>query len=138
MTRFLLAATALLVLAACSGRASTSNATVAPATRLTPTPQAASLGAAASQAFSVVLEGHGTAGYEWSLQEGYDTRIVRPRGAKRTGELAEGAAIGASSAEIFDFTAVAPGQATLIFVSRRPWEAPSPADETRRYTVTVR
>lgn len=128
---------ALAALIACRGPAG-AGASGAPSARLTPTPQAASLTAARDQTLSVVLEGHSTAGYEWLLQEGYDTRVVRQKGAKRLGELTPNGLVGASAAEIFDFVAVAPGQVTLIFVNRRSWEAPSASDETRRYTVTVR
>lgn len=111
---------------------------VTPAARMTPTPQAASLTVAREQTFSIVLEGLASAGYEWTLQEGYDTRVVRPKGEKRYGELAANPLPGSSASEIFEFQAVAAGQATLVFVNKRPWEAPSKDDQTRRFTLTVR
>lgn len=134
----LAALVALGALLACRAPGAATNAASTPTTRLTPTPQAASLSAARDQVVSVVLAGQATAGYEWSLQEGFDTRVVRQKGAKRVGELAPGSLVGVSAAEIFDFQAVAVGQATLVFVNKRPWEAASPSDETRRITVTVR
>lgn len=107
-----------------------------PGARMTPTPQAASIAAARDQAFTVVLEGHGSAGYEWSLEPGYDTRVVRPKGEKRYGELGANPMPGTSAAEIFEFQAVAAGQASLVFVLKRPWE--SAFEEKRQVTVTVR
>ncbi len=124
-------------LLACSGRATVNPGGATPVARMTPTPQAQALTATRDQTFTVVLEGLASAGYEWTLQEGYDTRVVRPKGEKRYGELANPLP-GSSATEIFEFQAVAAGQATLVFVNRRPWEAPSPDDQTRRYTVTVR
>lgn len=129
----------LCSLLACSGRVDANpGAGLKPAARMTPTPQAASLTATRDQGFTVVLEGLASAGYEWALQEGYDTRVVRPRGAKRYGELGANPLPGSSATEIFDFEALAAGQTTLIFVNKRPWEAPSREDETRRFSVTVR
>ena len=129
----------LPALAACRAPVTTAAGTApVPGARMTPTPQAASIAATRDQAFTVVLEGHGSAGYEWSLVEGYDTRIVRPKGEKRYGDLGANPLPGTSAPEIFEFQALASGQATLVFVNKRPWEAPGPTDEKRQITVTVR
>ena len=135
----LVALACLPALAACRGPVATSpNGAAVPGARMTPTPQAASIAATRDQSFTVVLEGHGSAGYEWSLAEGYDTRVVRPKGEKRYGDLGANPLPGTSASEIFEFQAVAAGQATLVFVNKRPWEAPGPTDEKRQITVTVR
>lgn len=137
-------ATWLLVgatLAGCSGRAVVTQ----PAGNETPvtnqptavTPQSQTFSVSRGQTITIGLTSAGGGGYEWHLDEGFDTRVVRLK-SKRAGELPANAPLGKFADEIFEFEGVAAGQATLSFSQYRSWEGPSRAVESRRYPVTVK
>ena len=128
---------AAALLTACRGPVSVPGNPGTPVAAVTPTPQAASLTPARDQSFSVVLEGHAAGGYEWVLQEGYDTRVVKLKG-KRIGELPAQPMPGVSASEIFDFQALSAGQTTLTYALIRSWEGAKADSELRKFTVTVR
>lgn len=87
--------------------------------------------------FSVVLEGHGTAGYEWTLMDDYDRGVVA-LSTKSLDALPANAPIGASANEIFVFSTVGPGSTVLNFQDLRPWEAtPSTQPFGASFSVTV-
>lgn len=89
------------------------------------------------QAFSVALPGHGTEGYEWHLDTGFNAAMLTTSGTSRLGSLPTGAPLGQSAPEIFDFTANGSGQTTLHFSLYRPWEGADKASDGRAFTVTV-
>jgi predicted secreted protein len=101
------------------------------------TPQSQTFSISRGQTITIGLTSAGAGGYEWHLDEGFDTRVVRLK-SKRAGELPANAPLGKFADEIFEFEGVAAGQATLSFSQYRSWEGPSRAVETRRYPVTIK
>ncbi len=84
----------------------------------------------------VILDANVTTGFQWQLagdvapqlaQVG--TRVYVSRGDPR--------ATGAGGINVFRFRGEQPGQATLQFEYRRPWETGVPAAKSVRYPVTV-
>jgi predicted secreted protein len=85
------------------------------------------------EVFEIPLQATPTAGFRWELSfpteaadlvdfVGTEWRQVQP------------GLIGGSAAQIFRFNAMAPGELTLVFEYRRPWEV----SETKRRAVHVR
>ena len=101
------------------------------------TPQNQTFSLSRGQTFTIGLPSAGGGGYEWHLEETYDTRVVRLNDQRR-GELPANSPLGKFADEIFDFEGLAPGQTTVVFSQYRAWEGPERAIETRRFPVTVR
>lgn len=84
----------------------------------------------------VVLDANASTGFQWQLAGAMPpqlspigTGIYVAKGDPRT--------IGAGGMNVFRFRGEQPGQATLTFEYRRPWEPGVPAAKTVRYPVTV-
>jgi inhibitor of cysteine peptidase len=83
----------------------------------------------------VILEGNPTTGYVWSLESGDDAVLPLQ------GDYAftpDSTLAGAGGKLTFTFVASSPGQATLVFAYRRPWEPRDPKAETFTVTVNVK
>lgn len=84
----------------------------------------------------VILDANASTGFQWQLVgdaapqlAAVGTRVYVSRGDPR--------AMGAGGINVFRFRGEQPGEATLQFEYRRPWETGVPAAKTIRYPVTV-
>ena len=84
----------------------------------------------------VILDANASTGFQWQLAgdaapqlAAIGTRVYVSRGDPR--------AMGTGGINVFRFRGEQPGQATLQFEYRRPWESGVPAAKTVRYPVTV-
>ena len=84
----------------------------------------------------MILDANASTGFQWQLAgdaspqlAAIGTRIYVSRGDPR--------AMGAGGINVFRFRGEQPGEATLQFEYRRPWETGVPAAKTIRYPVTV-
>jgi predicted secreted protein len=85
---------------------------------------------------SVRLEGLGTAGYRWRPEVEGDAEAVEVRSAGT--EAAEGSGVvGAGATEVFTVRANRPGEVTVRFLQRRPWE-PDDTPAANEHAVRLR
>jgi predicted secreted protein len=84
------------------------------------------------EVFEISLEATPTAGFRWELSFPTEADLVDFVGTEWR-PLQPGL-IGGSAAQIFRFSAMAPGELTLVFEYRRPWEV----SERKRQAVRVR
>jgi len=90
-----------------------------------------------NQKFVIALDSNPTTGYSW--QESYDeTMLELVEKTYKMGEEAEEGAVGAGGVEHFQFKALKTGEAEITMVYKRPWEEPSPQDETKVFTVNIK
>ena len=82
---------------------------------------------------TIKLKGNPTAGYNWFYQISDDTVIAVEESVKYLGD---DLVVGAPSMFTYTITSLKPGQATLHFEYKRPWETVEPA-ETKEYIITV-
>jgi predicted secreted protein len=85
------------------------------------------------EAFEIPLQATPTAGFRWELSFATDAAdLVDFIGTEW--QQMQPRLIGGSATQVFRFNAVAPGELTLVFQYRRPWEA----SERKRQAVHVR
>jgi predicted secreted protein len=72
--------------------------------------------------FVVELRAHATAGYTWQVSRAPDIVVLRDERTRQ-----DGAALGASSRQEFEFHAMREGSGTLVMELKRPWE-PAPVE----------
>jgi predicted secreted protein len=84
------------------------------------------------EVFEIPLEATPTAGFRWELSLPMEADLVDFVGTEW--RPVQPGLIGGSAAQIFRFNAVAPGELTLVFDYRRPWEV----SERKRLAVHVR
>jgi len=87
------------------------------------------------QQLQAVLNGNPTTGYNW------ENATISSNVIKRVGEIEfrpASRAIGAPGKVTMRFKAMAPGQAELKLIYRRPWEKNIPPIDTFRVSVTVK
>jgi predicted secreted protein len=72
------------------------------------------------EVFEIPLEATPTAGFRWELSFATEAGLVDFVGTEW--HPVQPGLIGGSAAQIFRFNAVAPGELTLVFEYRRPWE----------------
>lgn len=82
---------------------------------------------------SIQLKGNPTTGYNWFYQISDDSIIGVEEYVKYLGD---DMVVGAPSMFTYTITSLKPGQTTLHFEYKRPWETVEPA-ETKEYIITV-
>ena len=87
----------------------------------------------ASEEKTIQLKGNPTTGYNWFYQISDDSIIAVEEYVKYLGD---DMVVGAPSMFTYTITSLKPGQATLHFEYKRPWETVEPA-ETKEYIITV-
>lgn len=88
--------------------------------RLTGDDSGGSVTVPAGETFEVVLESNPTTGYSWGAVEIPD--CVEQEGESEYESDAPPTMMGAGGEETWRFTAVEPGEGTLLLEYRRPWE----------------
>ena len=81
----------------------------------------------------IQLKGNPTTGYNWFYQISDDSIIAVEEYVKYLGD---DMVVGAPSMFTYTIISLKPGQATLHFEYKRPWETVEPA-ETKEYIITV-
>lgn len=74
-------------------------------------------------------------GYAW-IATGFDADVLRLKGQQSKSEAPDGV-VGGQMAEHFVFEGVAPGETTIVFELRRPWETDVAPADTRTMKVRV-
>lgn len=87
----------------------------------------------ASEEKTIQLKGNPTTGYNWFYQISDDSIIAVEEYVKYLGD---DMVVGAPSMFTYTITSLKPGQTTLHFEYKRPWETVEPA-ETKEYIITV-
>ncbi len=87
------------------------------------------------QIFQVSLEGNLTTGYNWVMAPQVP-QLIEPQGDPEF-EAASNL-VGSPGTVTFTFKAVAPGQTTLHFDYKRPWEETTKPEKTYEVTVIVK
>lgn len=89
------------------------------------------------QEFIIALGSNPTTGYSW--QASYDEAVLELVGGEPTYEAdeTEEDVVGAGGVEYFRFLALEAGETEITLVYKRPWEAPTPQDETKVFTVNI-
>ena len=87
----------------------------------------------ASEEKTIQLKGNPTTGYNWFYQISDDSVIAVEEYVKYLGD---DMVVGAPSMFTYTITSLKPGQATLHFEYKRPWETVEPA-EIKEYIITV-
>ena len=87
----------------------------------------------ASDEKTIQLKGNPTTGYNWFYQISDDSIIAVEEYVKYLGD---DMVVGAPSMFTYTITSLKPGQTTLHFEYKRPWETVEPA-ETKEYIITV-
>ena len=82
---------------------------------------------------TIQLKGNPTTGYNWFYQISDDSIIAVEEYVKYLGD---DMVVGAPSMFTYTITSLKPGQATLHFEYKRPWETVEPI-ETKDYIITV-
>ena len=82
---------------------------------------------------TIQLKGNPTTGYNWFYQISDDSIIAVEEYVKYLGD---DMVVGAPSMFTYTITSLKPGQATLHFEYKRPWETVEPA-EIKEYIITV-
>ncbi|MFO1315179.1 MAG: protease inhibitor I42 family protein [Burkholderiales bacterium] len=85
----------------------------------------------------VILDANASTGFQWQLVGDVPSQLS-PIGTRIYVARADPRLTGAGGSNVFRFRGERPGQATLQFEYRRPWETGVPAAKTVRYPVTVR
>jgi predicted secreted protein len=85
------------------------------------------------EAFEVPLQATPTAGFRWELSFPTEAADLVAFVGSEWQQMQPGL-IGGSATQVFRFNAVAPGELTLVFEYRRPWEV----SERKRQAVHVR
>ncbi len=90
-----------------------------------------------NQEFVIPLVSNPTTGYSW--QASYDeTALELVEKTYEPGVAAKQDVVGAGGTELFRFRVlVEMGQTEITLVYKRPWEAPSPLDVTKVFTVNI-
>ena len=86
-----------------------------------------------SEEETIKLKGNPTTGYNWFYQISDDSIIAVEESVKYLGD---DLIVGAPSMFTYTITSLKPGQATLHFEYKRPWETVEPA-ETKEYIIPV-
>ena len=81
----------------------------------------------------IKLKGNPTTGYNWFYEISDDSIVAIEESEKYLGD---DLIVGAPSIFTYTITSLKPGQATLHFEYKRPWETVEPA-ETKDYIITV-
>ena len=87
----------------------------------------------ASDEKTIQLKGNPTTGYNWFYQISDDSIIAVEEYVKYLGD---DMVVGAPSMFTYTITSLKPGQATLHFEYKRPWETVEPI-ETKEYIITI-
>jgi predicted secreted protein len=87
----------------------------------------------ASDEKTIQLKGNPTTGYNWFYQISDESVIAVEEYVKYLGD---DMVVGAPSMFTYTITSLKPGQATLHFEYKRPWETVEPI-ETKEYIITV-
>ena len=87
----------------------------------------------ASDEETIQLKGNPTTGYNWFYQISDDSIIAVEEYVKYLGD---DMVVGAPSMFTYTITSLKPGQTTLHFEYKRPWETVEPI-ETKDYIITV-
>lgn len=82
---------------------------------------------------TIQLKGNPTTGYNWFYQISDESVIAVEEYVKYLGD---DMVVGAPSMFTYTITSLKPGQATLHFEYKRPWETVEPV-ETKEYIITV-
>lgn len=81
--------------------------------------------------FVVELEGNPTTGYEWQLKFDTDKLTLTSQQYKQ-----KSSAVGAGGVQHFKLKASKPGQATILAIYKRSWEANSLEEHTFNVKIT--
>ncbi len=89
------------------------------------------------QEFIIALGSNPTTGYSW--QASYDETMLELVGGEPTYEAdeTEEDVVGGGGVEYFRFLTLEPGETEITLVYKRPWEDPTPQDETKVFTVNI-
>jgi len=91
----------------------------------------------AGSEFALALKSNQSTGYQWVLVDSAALGPLRMVGKEYTVPREHRDANGAGGTETWTFAAPAPGEATLDFVYKRPWETIAPTDSAT-FHVRVR
>jgi predicted secreted protein len=92
--------------------------------------------AAAGDTFTITIPSNHTTGYQWRLADSPSTEILRSTGS--TYNAPNSGIPGQGGVEVWSFSAVGKGQATIVLEYVRPWEKDVQPIKTQTFEVTVR
>lgn len=92
----------------------------------------------AGNVFTVELETNPSTGYEWAIKGELDAAVIQQAGREVVHPGTDQPAPGSPGIVVWEFNAVAQGNALITFEYRRPWEADEPPAIIHRVNVTVK
>ena len=88
-----------------------------------------------NEEFIIALGSNLTTGYSW--QESHDANMLELV-EKSYKEQAKQGVVGAGGVEYFRYKALKTGETEITLVYKRPWEASTPQDVTKVFTVNIK
>ncbi len=87
--------------------------------------------------FVIALGSNPTTGYSWQLT--HDENMLNlVEQTYKPGEEVKDSVVGAGGVEYFRFKTLKKGETKITLVYKRPWEEPTPEDETKVFTVRIK
>ncbi|NLW36567.1 protease inhibitor I42 family protein [Syntrophorhabdus aromaticivorans] len=86
--------------------------------------------------FAIVIASNRTTGFSWQFAQPINEKVVKLVGTEYVPSKSD--LDGAGGKEVWTFTAVAAGQATVYLKYVRPWEKDKTPEQEAAYTVVVR
>ena len=87
------------------------------------------------QEFIIAIGSNPTTGYSW--QASYDETMLELVESTYEADETEEGVVGSGGVEYFRFLALEAGETEITLVYKRPWEDPTPQDETKAFTVNI-
>jgi len=87
------------------------------------------------QEFIIAIGSNPTTGYSW--QASYDETMLELVESTYEADETDEDVVGSGGVEYFRFLALEAGETEITLVYTRPWEDPTPQDETKAFTVNI-